>query len=145
MSELVEYYPHGVYGLHWEATVVDAEEEIRGIVLAEAEDGRIALGHIEDRGQVVFLTRDELAGLRDALASGDLDHLMAGSPGLLHPPLVRPPREEPFREEPSGEWPGRPFPDWSALDALSSDGPDGSGAAGAAGLPGGEASGALGG
>ena len=113
MSELVEYYPFGVYGLHWEATALDAEEEIRGIVLAEAEDGRIALGHIEDRSQVVFLTADELACLYGTLASGELDYLLAGSRGVLHPPQGRPTREELFA----------PFSDWSG-DSGDMDGSD---------------------
>ncbi|QKW18446.1 hypothetical protein HUT16_04630 [Kitasatospora sp. NA04385] len=93
MSEVVEFYPHGVFGLHWEATAEDEREEIRGIVLAEAEDGRVALAHIDDPSQVLFLTRDELASLRDALASGELDHLLSGGRRRLHPPLVRPPRD----------------------------------------------------
>ncbi|WP_033216444.1 hypothetical protein [Kitasatospora phosalacinea] len=95
MSELVEFYPHGVFGLHWEATAEDADEEVRGVVLAEAEDGRIALAHIDDPSQVLFLTSGELAALRDALAGGELDYLLAGGKGHLHPPLARPPRDLP--------------------------------------------------
>ncbi|MFE2347052.1 hypothetical protein [Kitasatospora cineracea] len=89
MSELVEYYPYGVYGLHWEAAAVDEQDEIRGVVLAEAEEGWIALGHIEDPRRILFLRPAELAGLRAALVSGEFDHLMSDGGGGLHRPSPR--------------------------------------------------------
>ncbi|BAJ32368.1 MULTISPECIES: hypothetical protein [Kitasatospora] len=90
MNALVEYYPNGVCGLHWEASAVDERDEVRGVVLAEADDGWVALGHIEERRSVLFLRPAELVRLRDALVGGEFDHLMSGGRvGLRRPTVER--------------------------------------------------------
>ncbi|WP_282204963.1 hypothetical protein [Kitasatospora fiedleri] len=104
-GELVEYYPYGVYGLHWEATAVDEQDEVRGIVLAEANEGWVALGHIDERRAVLFLRPHELAGLRDALVSGEFDHLMSGG----RTGLRRPPADAYRAARRAGRWYRRPW------------------------------------
>ncbi|MGW4381229.1 hypothetical protein [Kitasatospora sp. NPDC004531] len=92
MTALVEYYPREAFGLglHWEATAVDDEDEIRGVVIAAAQDGWLVLGHIEDDRRLLRLRPAELAGLRDALASGEFDHLMRDHHKHLRRPTMGP-------------------------------------------------------
>ncbi|MFD5562727.1 hypothetical protein [Kitasatospora griseola] len=92
MTELVEYYPREAFGLglHWEATAVDDEDRIRGVVIAEAQDGWLVLGHIEDDRRLLRLRPAELAGLRDALVSGEFDHLMRDHHKHLRRPTMGP-------------------------------------------------------
>ncbi|MGW4379975.1 hypothetical protein [Kitasatospora sp. NPDC004531] len=90
MTALVEYYPREAFGLglHWEATAVDDEDEIRGVVIAAAQDGWLVLGHIEDDRRLLRLRPAELAGLRDALVSGEFDHLMRDRHKHLRRPIL---------------------------------------------------------
>ncbi|QKW19405.1 hypothetical protein HUT16_10270 [Kitasatospora sp. NA04385] len=73
---VVEFYPTGVFGLHWEATEVDGDGEVRGIVLAESGRDGVAIAHVEQPNAVVFATRAEFARLREMLLGGDFDHLL---------------------------------------------------------------------
>ncbi|BAJ31615.1 MULTISPECIES: hypothetical protein [Kitasatospora] len=100
---VVEYYPNGVFGLHWEASGVDDRDEVRGVVLAEADDGWVALGHIEEQRSVLFLRPAELARLRDALAGGEFDHLLSGVRSGLRRPVVERRWESPSKRA-WGRW-----------------------------------------
>ncbi|GAA2114628.1 hypothetical protein GCM10009759_59040 [Kitasatospora saccharophila] len=73
---LVEFYPTGVFGLHWEATRMDEDGEVHGLVLAESGRDGVAIAHVEQPNAVVFATRAEFALLRELLLNGEFDHLM---------------------------------------------------------------------
>ncbi|MFD8481177.1 hypothetical protein [Kitasatospora sp. NPDC059673] len=88
MTALVEYYPRDAFGLHWEATAVDDDDRIRGVVIAEANDGWVVMGHIEDDRRLLRLRPTELARLRDALVSGEFDHLMRDNHKYLRRPTT---------------------------------------------------------
>ncbi|MFI5529219.1 hypothetical protein ACIA8O_11830 [Kitasatospora sp. NPDC051853] len=79
---VVEFYPQGHFGLHWEAVEQPEGEEgdVHGLVVAATQDRRIAVAHISNPWAVVIGTRAELAALRDALSSDRLDYLLADAP-----------------------------------------------------------------
>ncbi|WP_457031146.1 hypothetical protein [Kitasatospora sp. P5_F3] len=77
---LVEFYPDGFRGLHWEAaTVPEPDQEVSGFVAAAMADRRIALANVASPGAVVVGTPAELTALRDALNSDQLGYLLPGA------------------------------------------------------------------
>ncbi|WP_457031757.1 hypothetical protein [Kitasatospora sp. P5_F3] len=74
---MVEFYPDGFWGLHWEAAAPpEPDEDVHGFVLAVLADRRIALANVASPGAVVVGTPAELTALRDALNGDQLGYLL---------------------------------------------------------------------
>ncbi|WP_441249392.1 hypothetical protein [Kitasatospora sp. McL0602] len=68
----VEFYPRGLFGLHWEAAGDDPE----GLLLARVDRERVAVASARQPDAVLVMTSADLGVLRTALVGSEFKHLL---------------------------------------------------------------------